>query len=174
MNPTVLVVFSTITGNGYKLACAASEALPNFIGPYNIRYITDEMLAEYDIVLLSYWCDKGTADKDTIDLIHRMQGKKVIIIGTAGVARDSEHAAKVSERVRALVSEENELLGEFLCQGAIDLKRTAKKLLLPEGQRGHMTPERFERQKLSQGHPDAQDLEDTRAAVREAIAKVRG
>ena len=42
---TVPVIFSTITGNAYKLAAAAAEAVPDHVGPYNIRYITHEVIA---------------------------------------------------------------------------------------------------------------------------------
>ena len=66
----------------------------------------------------------------------------------------------------ALASENNTLLGHFLCQGAIDLARTGKKL-----REGRITPERYERQKLSAGHPDAADLENCRAAVRSFLEK---
>lgn len=102
---TVPIIFSTITGNGYKLAAAAAEAVPNHVGPYNIRYITDEVIDKFDTFVLSYWCNHGTADDDTIDLIARMHGKKLIVIGSLGVATDTAHAAKVCENVIALASE---------------------------------------------------------------------
>ena len=82
------------------------------------------------------------------------------MIGTLGVARDSKHAEDVSARVSALASADNTLLGHFLCQGSIDLCRTGQKL-----REGKITPERYEKQKLSLGHPDAKDLADAKAAV---------
>ena len=87
-----------------------------------------------------------------------MQGKKIIIIGTLGAARDSAHAQKVCENVENLVRENNQLIGHYLCRGSIDLNRTARRLRIPEGQKGHLSPERFEKQKESLGHPDAQEL----------------
>ena len=168
-SPAAMIVFSTVTGNAYKLACAAAEGLREYIGPYNIRYITPEHIAEYDTFILCYWCNRGTADDDTISLIRRLQGKRLILVGSLGVPITSPHARQVMERVAALGSENNLLLGQYLCQGAIDLKRTAKKLLLPEGQRGHMTQERFERQKLSQGHPDSEELLACTQAVRRLL-----
>ena len=88
-----------------------------------------------------------------------------------GVARETKHAADVTERVKALASENNTLLGHFLCQGSIDLNRTAQRLKIPEGEKGHLSQERFERQKLSLGHPDEKDLADAREAVRGFFAK---
>lgn len=168
---TVPIIFSTITGNGYKLAAAAAEAVPNHVGPYNIRYITDEVIDKFDTFVLSYWCNHGTADDDTIDLIARMHGKKLIVIGSLGVATDTAHAAKVCENVIALASEHNTLLGHYLCRGSIDLKRTFARTRIPEGQKGHLSMERFEKQKESLGHPNAEELEGAREAVAEFLKK---
>lgn len=168
---TVPVIFSTITGNAYKLAVAAAEALPDHVGPYNIRYITDEVIEKFDTFVLSYWCNHGTADDDTIDLIARMHGKKLIVIGSLGVATDTAHAAKVCENVITLASEHNTLLGHYLCRGSIDLKRTFARTRIPEGQKGHLSMERFEKQKQSLGHPDEEELAGATAAVAEFLRK---
>lgn len=162
---TVPIIFSTITGNAYKLAAAAAEAIPDHVGPYNIRYITDEVIDKFDTFVLSYWCNHGTADDDTIELIARMHGKKLIVIGTLGVAADTAHAAKVCENVTALASEHNILLGHYLCRGSIDLKRTFARTRIPEGEKGHLSMERFEKQKQSLGHPNREELDGARAAV---------
>lgn len=162
---TVPIIFSTITGNAYKLAAAVAEVVPDHVGPYNIRYINDEVIEKFDTFVLSYWCNHGTADDDTIELIRRMRGKNLIVIGTLGVARDSKHASDVSARVEALASENNRLLGHYLCRGSIDLRRTAARLRIPEGEKGHLSAERFEKQKLSLGHPDETELSEAKAAV---------
>ena len=160
MGKTV-IIFSTITGNAFKLAEAAASVLLEHAGPYNIRYVNDEVINTFDTFVLAYWCDKGSADPDTIALIRRLHGKRLIVIGSLGVAPDTKHGKDVFARVSALAAEDNTLLGHYLCQGAIDLARTGKKL-----RDGKITPEHFERQKLSQGHPDENDLAGCRAAVR--------
>lgn len=171
LSNTVPIIFSTITGNAYKLAVAAAEAVPDHVGPYNIRYITDEVIDKFDTFVLSYWCNHGTADDDTIDLIARMHGKKLIVIGSLGVATDTAHAAKVCENVIALASDHNTLLGHYLCRGSIDLRRTFARTRIPEGQKGHLSMERFDKQKESLGHPNADELEAARAAVAEFLKK---
>lgn len=168
---TVPVIFSTITGNAYKLAAAAAEAAPDRVGPYNIRYITHEVISKFDTFVLCYWCNHGTADDDTIDLIGRMRGKKLIVIGSLGVSTDTAHAAKVCENVIALASEYNTLLGHYLCRGSIDLRRTFARTRIPQGEKGHLSMERFEKQKQSLGHQDAEELEGARAAVAEFLKK---
>lgn len=159
------IVFSTITGNAFRLATAVADVVPRHVGPYNIRYINDEVIEKFDTFILSYWCNHGTADDDTIALIRRLHGKKLIVIGTLGVAVNTAHAAKVSENVKALASEDNQLLGHYLCQGSIDLNRTYARTRIPEGEKGHLSMERFEKQKLSLGHPNAEELEAARRAV---------
>ena len=62
----VAIIFSTITGNAFKLASAVSEVVPDYVGPYNIRYVNDEVLEKFDTFILSYWCNHGTADDDTL------------------------------------------------------------------------------------------------------------
>ncbi len=171
LSNTVPIIFSTITGNAYKLAVAAAEAVPDHVGPYNIRYITDEVIDKFDTFVLSYWCNHGTADDDTIDLIARMHGKKLIVIGSLGVATDTAHAAKVCENVIALASDHNTLLGHYLCRGSIDLRRTFARTRIPEGQKGYLSMERFEKQKESLGHPNADEIEAARAAVAEFLKK---
>ena len=160
------IIFSTITGNAFKLAEAVSEVVPEHCGPYNIRYVNDEVIEEFDTFILSYWCDKGSCDADTIALIEKLHGKKLIVIGTLGAARGTKHYEDVCARVTALASRDNTLLGHFLCQGSIDLHRTGRKLL-----EGKLSAERFEKQKLSQGHPDATDLADAKAAVASFLEK---
>lgn len=165
MESKVAIIFSTITGNAFKLAEAAAKVVPEHVGPYNIRYINDEVIQKFDTFILSYWCDKGSADPDTLDLIARLNGKNLIVIGTLGVSRDTKHYQDVCARVSAAASENNRLLGHFLCQGAVDLARTGAKL-----KAGKLSQERFEKQKLSQGHPDAQDLADVQIAVSEYLS----
>ncbi len=166
---TIAIVFSTITGNAFRLAEAAAQVIPDHVGPYNIRYVNREMIDHFDTFVLSYWCNHGTADDDTIALLQHMKGKKIIIIGTLGATRESAHAQKVCENVENLVRAQNTLAGHFLCRGSIDLARTARRLRIPEGEKGHLSPERFEKQKESLGHPNAEELAQCQMEVKEFL-----
>ena len=57
----------------------------------------------------------------------------------------------------------------FLCRGSIDLARTARRLRIPEGEKGHLSPERFEKQKESLGHPNAEELAQCQTEVKEFL-----
>lgn len=163
------IIFSTITGNAFKLASVAAANTKDAIGPYNISYITDEVIEKFDTFVLVYWCNRGTADNETISLIKRMKNKKIVIMGTLGASMESDHAKKVLQNVENLVKEENTLLGNFLCRGAIDLNRTKRKLLIPEGMPGHMTLEKFAKQQESQNHPDDNDLANAKKFIEEVF-----
>jgi flavodoxin len=165
-----IIIFSTITGNAYKLACAAAKGMEgDYLGPYNIRYINDEVIEKFNTFILCYWCNHGTADDDTIELIRKLKGKNLILLGSLGVSVDTAHAKSVTERVVALAKEENNLLAHYLCQGSIDLKRTFERTKIPEGEKGHLSLERYEKQKLSLGHPDENELKGAEEAVRIAL-----
>lgn len=166
---TIAIVFSTITGNAFRLAEAVAQVISDHVGPYNIRYVNREMIDRFDTFVLSYWCNHGTADDDTIALLQHMKGKKIIIIGTLGAARESAHAQKVCENVENLVRAQNTLAGHFLCRGSIDLARTARRLRIPKGEKGHLSPERFEKQKESLGHPNAEELAQCQTEVKEFL-----
>lgn len=170
MKTEPLIVFSTKTGNAFKLAVAAGEGMPcTYTGPYNISYVDDALLAEHELLVLCYWCDHGNADKATSDLLGRLNGKKLVLLGTMGARPDTPHGEKVKERVRENIKKGNQLLAHYLCRGSIDLKRTIKRTLIPEGEYGYLSPDRFEKQKESLGHPDAGELSMAAGTVRAAI-----
>ncbi|MDE5715237.1 MAG: flavodoxin family protein [Anaeroplasmataceae bacterium] len=161
------IIFSTITGNAFRIADAIKEEVPNSIGPYNITYINEDVIHRFHTFVLVYWCNHGTTDDDTIELISKMKNKKILILGTLGASMESEHAKKVYQNVSNLVSEHNILLGNFLCRGAIDLNRTQQRLSIPEGEKGHLSLARFEKQKESLGYPNATDYQNAKEFVKE-------
>lgn len=169
-----VIIFSTITGNAFKLACAAKEGAEEAYGPYNLRYADDErVINTFDTFIICYWCNHGTADDDTLAFIEKLSGKNIIMVGSLGVSTDTPHAKSVFERVAAAASENNKLLGNYLCQGSIDLKRTIERTKIPEGEKGHLSMERFERQKLSLGHPNEEELALATEAVKNAVKSVK-
>ncbi len=168
-----LIIFSTVTGNGYKLACAAEKGVKgDYLGPYNIRWVKDELLEKAEMLILTYWCNRGTADDDTIDLLRRVEGKKIVIIGSLGADSASEHAEKVRASVAAIVKEKNILVADYLCRGSIDVKRTFEKTKIPEGEKGHLSMERYENQLKSLGHPNEEELDGARRVVEKVFEQI--
>ncbi len=151
------IVYSSKTGNTKKVASAISEVLgvPTY-------HLTDAPLpSEYDLLYLGFWVDKGTADKQTQAYIASIKGEKIALFGTLGAYPDSDHAIECKQRVEELVSENNQCVGVFLCQGKIDSSLT--KAFQGKGSPHPMTPERMARHLESQKHPDENDLKNAQA-----------
>lgn len=171
-NKMVAVIFSTITGNGYKLAEAAASVVDEKVGPYNITYVNDEVIEKFDTFIITYWCDKGSADPDVINLLNKMEGKNIIILGTLGADINTAHAKKVCKNVEELVAKQNNCIGHFLCRGSIDLMRTIRKMNIPEGEKGRLTPERFRNQIFSLNHPNEFDLYEAKVFTIKMMKKL--
>lgn len=138
------IIFSTVTGNAFKIADKIKDGVEDKCGPYNIRYITDEVIDMFDTFILVYWCDFSSADKDTLELISKMKNKNILILGTAGVPMDSVVAPMILENVNEVVKKDNNLLGHFLCQGSIDLARTFRRLKHVDESKPKLSLEKFE------------------------------
>ena len=76
----------------------------------------------YDCVFLGFWVDRGTADKDSQDMLKQLTNKHVAIFATLGADPKSEHAAKSLDNGAAFLPESVHVAGTFICQGAVDPK----------------------------------------------------
>lgn len=165
------IVYSTITGNSKMLADAVYQNIEGCTEPRNIKDVDDTFLNAYDTFIFCYWCRRGTADTTTIDLLEKISGKKIVMLGTLGAYPDSPHGEKLKERVGELVEKSNCLLGNFICQGKIDPARTEKRLKIPKGEPHYLDEEGYKRHLESRKHPDKNDLHNAVAAVKEALWK---
>src|SRR5699024_6453147 len=99
----------------------------------------------FDLIIVGFWVDKGTADEKAKKYMEKLKGKKVGVFGTLGAYPDSDHAKKTMMRVRELLERENEVVAEFLCQGKVDPKLIEKFKDLPPDHPHGMTEERKKR-----------------------------
>ena len=152
-----LVTYSTLTGNTKKVAEAVFEAVSGEKEIMDIKSIKET--DEYDRILVGYWVDKGDANEEAKKFMETLKNKKVGTFGTLGAYPDSEHAQKCVEKISdALRANNNTVIAEFICQGAIDPKiiETMRKM----GSNGpHApTPEREARWAQAAKHPDEADF----------------
>lgn len=151
-----LIVYSSISGNTRLLA-------ENIYREYEEEadFYPVDMAPEpdgYEWIFLGFWVNRGTADPKTKAYIEKIQGKNIGFFGTLGAYPDSDHAEKVINNVSFLINEKNRLLGSFLCQGRIQSSLTDK-FRKKEGTHTHkMTPERIQRHKDAESHPDDTDI----------------
>ncbi len=157
------VIYSSRTGNTKKVATAiAAEwgVQADAIGTVNI---------DADMVAIGYWVDKGQPNAESMNAMKELAGKKVFLFGTLGAEPDSKHASDCMANARSYVEEKNEIIGEFICQGAIDPKLIEMFKSFPPDHPHAITPERLERYARAATRPDERDLEAARTAARNAL-----
>lgn len=154
----ILIAYSTLTGNTEKVAKEIGKAITNS----EVLDISDVKNLDYDLIIIGTWIDKGTADKKALDFIKTLSNKKVAFFYTLGANPDSDHAKKCTENVKNLFLENNnEVKGEFWCQGAIDPKLIEQmRKMFPADHPHGVNPENEARWKIASTHPDEKDLEN--------------
>lgn len=162
-----LIVYSSRTGNTKKVAQAVHAGIPSKADLFDMKNAPDPM--PYDWIILGYWVDRGTADKDTLAYLDRIEGKSVGFFATLGAYPDSKYAAEVVERFSLLVSKHNNLIGSFICQGRIDTALSEKFATFPADHPHAITPQRIKRHKDAASHPDEQDLAQAIAACSDMV-----
>ncbi len=120
-----------MTGNTKKLCEAVYNNLKN---EHDIDISTVKDMPstdEYDLVVIGFWVDKGTANKEAKKQIKQIQNKPIALLGTLGADPKGEHGQKVIEKVKTLPHTSAEYKGVFLCRGKVAEKLTKRIPLLP-------------------------------------------
>lgn len=162
-----LVTYSTLTGNTKKVAEAIFEAVSGEKEIMDIKSVTDT--GSYDKIMVGYWVDKGDANEEAKQFMASLKDKKVGTFGTLGAYPDSEHAKKCVEKISdALKENNNTVVAEFICQGAIDPKIIETMRKMGENGPHAPTPEREARWAEAAKHPNEADF----TAAKEVFGKV--
>ena len=112
-------------------------------------------------MVVGTWIDRGTADKKAADFIKRIHNTKVAVFITLGAYADSEHAKKCVENVTALFDDSCEVVGTFICQGAVSQKMIDMMgKMFPEGHPHAMNDARKKRLADAASHPNEDDLKN--------------
>lgn len=158
-----IVLYSTRTGNTKKVAEAIAGALPAGTPCLSVKEAPADLTA-YDCVFLGFWVDRGTADKESQDILKQLTNANVAIFATLGADPKSEHAAQSLEHAAAFLPEGVHVAGTFICQGAVDPKLIEMMYAkFPAGHPHGRTPEREALHAEAAKHPDAADLENAAA-----------
>ncbi|QTA37533.1 flavodoxin family protein [Thermosipho ferrireducens] len=169
----ILLTYSSRTGNTEKVAKAIYEVMPEGTTFKKMKTV-DELLEQHDFIILGCWIDRGTANKEALEFIKKVKNKKVAFFFTLGAYPDSKHAKDSADRIRNLLKENNnEVLGEFYCQGKIDPKLTEKFKSLPLDHPHTMTPERLKRHEEAAKHPDEKDLSRAKETFINIVKKMQ-
>lgn len=157
-----VVVYSSLTGNTKKVGIAIAKEL----GCDAISFTSDKAknIAEYDFIAVGFYVDKGGPDARFKRFIkENIKNKKVGLFITLGAEPDGEHGEKMLKNGREILrANGNEILREFICQGAIDPALIEQMTQMAEqlGDKAPhpITPERRARWEAAKTHPDENDL----------------
>ena len=163
-----IILYDSATGNTEYLAKALSHALPNVpCGP-----VGSLDCSKAELVYLGFWTDKGTCAPAVKEFLQGLHGKRVALFGTAGFGLSEMYFASLSDRFRAEVPEENQVLGTWFCPGRMPPAVRARYETQLKEKPGDARLENMLRaydQALS--HPDGTDLADARAFAAAMLAK---
>lgn len=166
-----VVVFSSLTGNTKKIAQAVYEALPS---SKDIYKVDDKFnLDKYDLIAIGYWVNKGTCDDKLKEVINTIHNKNVILFGTLGARDVGDYYETVKKRIEDLVTEDNKLLGHFLCQGKITEKLTARyEAMLKKNPEDEHAKEMFKNFETAKSHPNNEDIENVTKFIKDILNNI--
>jgi flavodoxin len=165
----VLLTYSSRTGNTEKVARAIQEVLP---ADTAFRPISNAPPPEeFDMVVVGFWIDKGKPNQEALDYISTIKNKKTAFFCTMGAQPNAPHGQKYIEEARTLF-QENQLVGEFACQGKIDEELIETFKTFPPDHPHALTEESMKRFEIASKHPDEADLERARETFRKIFQRL--
>lgn len=118
---SVQVLYSSKTGNTEQLAKVIFKAIP--MGRKDIQRFEGQKDYEMaDIYFVGYWTDRGSASFDVLDYLGELHNKKIALFGTCGMGGSEEYYKQIEENIKAFISDDNEYLGAFMCQGKMPIQ----------------------------------------------------
>jgi len=154
-----LIVYSSRTGNTRMIAEAIHSIMPTGAELAPVEKAPDP--ANYDLLALGFWVDKGEPDAAMSAYMGRVKDLNVGLFCTLGAWPDSEHAR---ESMRKAVNRlgGGKVLGTFICQGKVDPELIDAMAKMPDNPHP-MTEERRARLEEAAKHPNESDCDAARA-----------
>lgn len=147
----VQVIYSSLTGCTKKVATAIFDGID--AEQKTIHDLKDGApVLDGDIILLGYWGISGNPNDEMKEFLKTVKGKAVGVFCTLGYYADSAHARQTVEAGLDLVKENNEIIGAYVCNGAV-----AQTLIDGQGKGGNHTPteQKEIRWEIMRNHPTA-------------------
>ena len=113
---------------------------------------------EADLVLAGFWTDQGAADEQSRKFLKSLKNRKVFLFGTAGFGDSQTYFDGILEAAEDNLSETNEVVGSFMCQGRMPeaVRRRYESMMEKEPERMAMLIRNFDN---ALSRPDEKDLE---------------
>ena len=158
------IVYSSLTGNTALLAEALRQTLPAEDCEY---FGAPAEEARASMIFAGFWTDKGDCDPKFAAYLEGLRDVSVFLFGTAGFGGSQAYYHTILQRVQGHLDASVRVAGTFLCQGkmgdAVRQRLEGQLEKSPEDPKTRAMLENFEKAK---SHPDGQDLEDLRRAIR--------
>lgn len=165
-NEKYSIIFSTMTGNTRELADAIHGALSEenceFFG------LSKEACIEElsDMLYIGFWTDRGHADAATLELLSKLEGKKIFLFGTAGFGGSKAYFDQILTATKESLGESNTIVGEYMCQGKMPQSVKDRYVKMKESPDAPANLDQLiENWSRALTHPDADDLAAAVAAV---------
>ena len=156
----VQILYTSLTGCTRKVAQAIYDGLPG--EDKSIHDLSAGIPAiTGDIVLLGFWCTRGGPDEKMAEFMKTIEGKAVGVFCTLGYYSDSQHARSTLETGLDLVRDRNEIIGGYVCTGAV-----ASKLMHSQGKAPGQLPTEQKQLRWEIGASHPTDAECALAAER--------
>ena len=153
----IAVIYKSLTGNTKIVAEAVKAALKET----EVVYIGEPVEnVEADVYFVGTWIDKGNCTKEISEFLNGLEGKKVALFATAGFGGSTEYYDTLAKRMKEQVSDSNQIVGTFLCQGKMPMSVRERYVAMmqanPEDKNMEVNIRNFD-EALS--HPDTADIE---------------
>lgn len=170
----VLITYSSCTGNTKKLAEGIYNNIKNDSKLHlEIKPIKDvESIEMYNALLVGYWVDKGGPNKEAQEFMMKIKDKKVGIFATLGAYPDSEYAFNCLVRGENLLKENNEIIGKYICQGAVSPELIERFKQLDSSNYHAITDEKLRRYKIASLHPNEGEMLSAATMFKERLTIV--
>lgn len=166
------VLFVSKTGNTEKLATAVFDAIPG--KSKEIQRLTKE--TELDLAetyFIGFWTNRGTCSFEVLEYISEMHGKNIALFGTCGMGRDAVYYNRIEKQVSALIPDDNQYLGMFMCQGKMPMQvRNKYEEALLHGDNDGFVRTMIRNFDEALLHPNEEDYKNSKKFVEEALLKI--
>lgn len=144
-----------------------AEAIRSFLPNENCTYMGEpcSQALSAERIYVGFWTDKGTCDAETEAFLSELTAQDVFLFGTAGFGGSADYFEKILAEVKQKLGPQVRLTGTFMCQGKMMPGVRRRYEAMEESPRRQMLLENFDR---AQSHPDSEDLERLKEAVRRA------
>lgn len=116
-----MVVYASETGNTKKLAKEIFALLKDT--SKDISDIKDLRNTEdAETYLIGFWTNRGNCQLDIMNFLAELHGKKIVLFGTCGMGGSEAYFRSIENSVSAMIPDDNEYLGMFMCQGKMPIQ----------------------------------------------------